>query len=137
MKKLCIIKAGTTYSSTLQDFGDFEDWVQAGVAPSGVEVLVIDVVAGEVLPEPDHCCGVIVTGSHAMVTDNHPWSMAIEAWILLLVERNVPFLDICYGHQLLGRALGGVVGYNPGGGRSVRFPFRLLPTLVRTLFLAG
>lgn len=115
MKNLAIIKAGTTYFSTLQAFGDFEDWVRESLEPSVLPVTVVDAVSGNVLPDPDACCGVIVTGSHAMVTDNHPWSVAIEAWIPMLVKRNVPFLGICYGHQLLGRSLGGVVGYNPRG----------------------
>jgi GMP synthase (glutamine-hydrolysing) len=39
----------------------------------------------------------------------------------------VPFLGICYGHQLLGRAAGGEVGYHPRGreaARSARFRSR-------------
>lgn len=115
MKNLCIIKAGTTYRSTLQAFGDFEDWTGAALGECGLPVAVIDVAGGEPLPSPDQCCGVIVTGSHAMVTDNLPWSVAIEAWIPSLLAGGVPFLGICYGHQLLGRALSGRVGYNPRG----------------------
>lgn len=115
MKQLCIIKAGTTYSSTLHDFGDFEDWITIGLRESGLPIAVIDAVAGEPLPDPDICCAIIITGSHAMVTDNLIWSLAIEAWIPNVIESGVPLLGICYGHQLLGRALGGTVGYNPQG----------------------
>ncbi len=115
MKNLCIIKAGTTYRSTLQAFGDFEDWIGAVAGESGMPLRVVDAAGGESLPPPSLCCGVIVTGSHAMVTDNLPWSLAIEAWIPSLLAGGVPFLGICYGHQLLGRALGGRVGYNPRG----------------------
>ena len=115
MKNLCILKAGTTYRSTLQAFGDFEDWTGEALGECGLPVAVIDVAGGEPLPSPDQCCGVIVTGSHAMVTDNLSWSVAMEAWIPSLLSCRVPFLGICYGHQLLGRALGGRVGYNPLG----------------------
>lgn len=115
MKNLCIIKAGTTYRSTLQAFGDFEDWIGAVAGESGMPLRVVDAAGGEPLPPPSLSCGVIVTGSHAMVTDNLPWSLAIEAWIPSLLAGGVPFLGICYGHQLLGRALGGRVGYNPRG----------------------
>ncbi len=115
MKKLYIIKAGTTFASALERLGDFEDWVQRALGELGVPVEVIDVVAGEPLPAPLECGGVIVTGSHAMVTDNLAWSLATELWIPKLLDSRVPFLGICYGHQLLGRAMGGVVGYHPLG----------------------
>lgn len=115
MKKLHIIKAGTTYASTVQALGDFDDWIATAVECSGLPVAVVDVFAGAPLPSPEACCGVLVSGSHAMVTDHLPWSVAIEAWIPSLIESATPFLGICYGHQLLGRALGGQVGYNPLG----------------------
>jgi len=115
VKKLFIIKAGTTCSSALQAFGDFEDWIKQGVSQSRFPVIVVDAVAGAPLPKPETCFGVLITGSHAMVTENLPWSRSIEAWIRDLVENGVPLLGICYGHQLLARALGGRVGYNPLG----------------------
>ena len=115
MKQLYIIKAGTTFSSTLESLGDFEDWIITALGRTEFPVIVIDVVQGNPLPSPEECGGVIVTGSHAMVTDNKPWSLRIESWIPTLIAAGVPFLGICYGHQLLGRAMGGAVGYNPNG----------------------
>ena len=115
MKQLYIIKAGTTFSSTLESLGDFDDWIITALGRTELPVIVIDVVQGNPLPSPEECSGVIVTGSHAMVTDNQPWSLRIESWIPTLIAAGVPFLGICYGHQLLGRATGGEVGYNPLG----------------------
>jgi GMP synthase (glutamine-hydrolysing) len=62
-----------------------------------------------------------------MVTDNLPWSLAIEQWIPRLVAADVPFFGICYGHQLLGRAMGGEVGYHPLGKEVGTFEIRLKP----------
>jgi len=58
---------------------------------------------------------VIVTGSHSMVTDEEAWSQKTGDWLSDVVQRGIPLLAICYGHQLLAKALGGVSGYHPDG----------------------
>jgi len=115
MKSLSIIKAGSTHATTAERLGDFEEWIINGLGSLPCPVEVVDAVRGMRLPEPRECAGVVVTGSHAMVTDDLPWSLAIEEWIPRLIDASVPFLGICYGHQLLGRAVGGEVGYHPLG----------------------
>jgi GMP synthase (glutamine-hydrolysing) len=62
-----------------------------------------------------------------MVTDNLDWSLAIEAWIRSMVTAAVPLLGVCYGHQLLGRAMGGRVGDHPQGKEVGTFDIRLRP----------
>lgn len=115
MKSLYIIKAGSTFATEVERLGDFEEWVRRGLGDLPCPVAVVNAEAGEALPAPERCAGAVVTGSHAMVTDNLPWSLAIERWIGELIATGVPFLGICYGHQLLGRAAGGEVGYHPRG----------------------
>jgi len=87
----------------------------------------VDVAAGSPLPDAKACSGVVVTGSHAMVTDNLPWSEATAAWIPSLIAAEVPFLGICYGHQLLAQAMGGRVGFHPGGEEIGTVDIHLLP----------
>ena len=36
-------------------------------------------------------------------------------WLLTVMEQDIPVLGICFGHQLLAYALGGVVDYHPLG----------------------
>lgn len=115
VKSLFIIKAGSTFATEVHRLGDFEEWVRRGLGALLCPVVVVDAEGGEALPAPGLCAGVVVTGSHAMVTDNLPWSVGIERWIRELIVSGVPFLGICYGHQLLGRAAGGEVGYHPFG----------------------
>jgi GMP synthase (glutamine-hydrolysing) len=115
MKKIFIIKAGSTFPETAAQHGDFEEMTKRGFGSKGAEVLTVNACQGEELPSPGECLGVVITGAHCMVTDNLPWSLAIEAWIPALVRAQIPLLGICYGHQLLGRAMGGQVDFHPRG----------------------
>ncbi len=115
MQRILVIKTGTTLSSLRAAQGDFEDWVISGLGVSLDHVTVVDVQAGELLPRPRTAAGVVVTGSHSMVTDHEPWSEYTAAWLREAVEQHTPVLGICYGHQLLAYALGGEVGNNPRG----------------------
>jgi GMP synthase (glutamine-hydrolysing) len=50
-----------------------------------------------------------------MVTARLPWSEQTAAWIPTILREKIPMLGICYGHQLIAHAMGGVVGNNPQG----------------------
>ena len=78
-------------------------------------VTVVDVTMGGALPENGTYGGVVITGSHSMVTDGLRWSRQTASWLALEVATGTPTLGICYGHQLLGQALGGLVRQNPLG----------------------
>ena len=115
MKPLVIIKAGSTFPTTKRHYGDFEDWVIDGCATTDNNFSVIDAVESQELPEPDGISGVIITGSHSMVTDQASWMDNVEAWIPRVLKQNIPLLGICFGHQLLAHAMGGTVDYHDGG----------------------
>ena len=115
MATLLIIKTGSTFPETAKQWGDFEHWVLAGVSCVSINCQVLDVFAGMPLPLAESYSGVIVMGSHSMVTANLPWSVGLEKWLADAVVKEVPILGICYGHQLLAKALGGVVGFHPQG----------------------
>lgn len=75
----------------------------------------------EDLPEhgvdPADVDGVVVGGSTAGVyqADEHDWIGEEQRFIRDLVDRGVPTLGICFGHQIVNAALGGSVEY--GGER--------------------
>lgn len=113
--RLLVLKCGSTVPSLIPRRGDFEDWFRQGLGLSAAEAPIVDPSRGDALPDPAAVPAIVVTGSPAMVTDDAPWSLVSEDWLAACVRRGVPTLAVCYGHQLLARALGGTVGLNPHG----------------------
>ena len=138
MKHFLIIKTGSTHPAIARRRGDFESWFIDGLGLEATMARVVDVAAGQALPEPlDRVQAVLVTGSHAMVTDEEPWSERTARWLARVVEADIPTLGICYGHQLLAHALGGVVGRTPGGRESGTVEVRFLPEATLDPLLTG
>jgi GMP synthase (glutamine-hydrolysing) len=115
MRSIIIVKVGSTMPALQAAKGDFDDWILSGLVDSSGERRIVDVCNGGALPPYDGISGIVVTGSHAMVTEHHEWSERTARWLAGAVEKGIPILAICYGHQLLAYALGGEVGNNPNG----------------------
>jgi GMP synthase (glutamine-hydrolysing) len=115
LKFIYIIKTGQTFENTKQKLGDFEDWVFNSMGETKLEIKIIDILNGDDLPELENLAGAVITGSHSMVTDGLVWSLNLERWIQQLSSLDIPILGICYGHQLIAKALGGLCGYHAKG----------------------
>lgn len=112
---ILILKTGSTHTRIREQLGDFEDWIAAGLRAGGAEVVVHDALTDAPLPTHADIAGVVITGSHAMVSEREAWSEALVPWLQAAVQRQTPVLGICYGHQLLAHALGGDVSHHPEG----------------------
>lgn len=135
MKRLSIVKLGSTFPDLAARQGDFEQWVAEGLGPDAPSTAVADPTS---LPEdPASLCGVILTGSHAMVSQGEAWSKRTGQWLCGVVQAGVPVLGICYGHQLLADVFGGRVGRNPAGREFGTVRLTLEPAAAEDSLLAG
>lgn len=58
----------------------------------------------------------VITGSHYSANENHPWMTDLEQFIRQVKENShIKMVGICFGHQIIAKALGGTVGKNPTG----------------------
>jgi len=67
-----------------------------------------DVTNGE-LPSSFAFDGGVITGSRSSVYWDEPWIADLKQWVGEAVETEMPFLGVCYGHQILADVLGGEV----------------------------
>ena len=107
-RPILIVKAGTTLAEIAARRGDFEDWIGSGLGDDAppTQVLTVFDETEIAFPEPNLLAGVVVTGSSAMVSHAEPWSERTAEWLCRVVELDTPCLGICYGHQLLAKAMG-------------------------------
>ncbi len=74
-----------------------------------VELVPYDAINGEIPADPSVCDAWITTGSRHSVNDDEPWIRRLEEFVRDVEAAGVPFVGICFGHQLIARALGGTV----------------------------
>ncbi len=117
MPRLLIVKTGDAFPEVIDQYGDFEGLFRETLTGAGFAAEVFD-ARHEPLPDLAGIDGLIITGSHAMVSDEEPWSESLKPWLVAARERNLAMLGVCYGHQLMAAAFGGVSGYHPSGRES-------------------
>ena len=65
-------------------------------------------VVGEAPPPAGVCDAYVITGSSAAAYDRAPWMTALEAFLRGASGR-APIIGLCFGHQIMAQAFGGVV----------------------------
>ncbi|CAI6098761.1 unnamed protein product [Clonostachys chloroleuca] len=75
-----------------------------------------DVVASQEYPDLHEVDAILISGSKHTAFKDDEWIVSLVAYVKSFLETaNKPAVGICFGHQIIGRALGAKVGVSPGG----------------------
>lgn len=111
---LLILVTGDPVPAVARELGDFPTLIKRAVGSVwDGNWHVAD--ARNDLPDGIEWSGMIITGSPESLTEPREWMAPALDYVRSLVEAQVPTFGICFGHQMLGTALGGRVENNPKG----------------------
>jgi GMP synthase-like glutamine amidotransferase len=109
--KLGLLQCDDVTEALRPQFGTYPDMFSRlllGIAPD-IQLITYNALNGELPQNINECDGYITTGSQFSVNDNDHWIEELQDFISRLAQHNKKFVGICFGHQLLAKALGGKV----------------------------
>lgn len=109
--KLTIIETGQVPAALRDQFPDYPEMFRRMLARAdgAIACETVSVARGEALPDPAALEAVLYTGSPAGVYDPEPWIAPLSDFIRSAATARTPQVGICFGHQIMGEALGGKV----------------------------
>lgn len=114
--KLIVLRAGDAAAPVAARRGEFFSWITREVGDTWTgEWHQHDMRTDEPLPGPRDADGFVITGSSSSVTERAQWMLRGEELIRGIHTARTPLFGICFGHQMVGQALGGLVAKNPSG----------------------
>ena len=108
--------------------GDYQQMFPALFASAAPdwEFEFFDVCNGDFPASVDACDAYICTGSKSSVYDDEPWIYQLKTFVKQLYKEDKTFIGVCFGHQMLGEALGGKVQKSDVGWCVGVHPFEML-----------
>jgi len=111
MPRITIIETGLVNEPIRTRHGSFPQMFERMLrtADAGVEVDTVSLINGEALPDPKTLQAILITGSPAGVYDALDWITPLEDFVRRTYAARTPMVGVCFGHQVMAQALGGVV----------------------------
>lgn len=107
----CLIETGPVPESLVPRHGTFpsmgKDLLRQCL--ENFETTTVSPVSGDSFPDPEAFDGYLIMGSEFSVNDNTPWIESLLTFIQDVVQKSIPLVGICFGHQAIAKALGGTV----------------------------
>ena len=73
------------------------------------------IITGDNLPNETNHDGIVILGSPHSVYEDLPWINELVGFVQNAAKQKIPQIGICFGHQLIAKAMGGYVAKAPQG----------------------
>jgi GMP synthase-like glutamine amidotransferase len=129
MPRITIIEAGLVGPKYRERHGSYPQMFERMIRAEDPSISfdVISVPNGQALPDPDKIEAILITGSAAGVYDELDWIAPLEDFVRAAYARRTPMVGVCFGHQLIAQALGGVVRKSERGWGIGRHVYQVVP----------
>ena len=112
LRRIGILQPDAVLEQFRGEFGDYPAMLadvlnQAANPGECLEYTAYDVMRGEYPAELGECDAYVITGSRASVYDEESWIQRLEDYVRVLHAARHKLVGICFGHQMVARALGG------------------------------
>lgn len=104
-----VLETGLPPEELAPDHGDYPSMVENWLKPLNAGFRPYAILSGELPENPDEADVWVITGSKFGVYEDHDWIPPLEEFIRACKNQGRLMVGICFGHQLIARALGGVV----------------------------
>jgi GMP synthase-like glutamine amidotransferase len=129
MPKITIVETGLVSPERRARHGSFPQMFERliGEADASASFATVRLIEGERLPDPAGLQAILITGSAAGVYDDLDWIAPLERFVRAAYEARIAMAGICFGHQLIAQALGGVVRKSEKGWGIGRHVYDVVP----------
>ncbi len=107
--KIGILECGRPVDEVVRNHGSYPEIFERWLNPLNGEFQSFAVLDG-ILPDNPMVCDLwVITGSRFAAYEDHTWIPLLETFIRDCRDAGQKMVGICFGHQIIARALGGVV----------------------------
>jgi len=129
MPRITIVETGLVAPQHRDHHGSYPQMFERMIRANDPSIAfdVISLPNGQACPDPDRTEAILITGSAAGVYDECDWIAPLEEFVRAAYASKTPMVGICFGHQLIAQALGGLVRKSEKGWGIGRHVYRVVP----------